>query len=286
MLKHRLIFGTLMILFFVGLVLFDSHLDGSLSGTPSAEKPQATLFLILICLLAIPAQLEMSSLVRSAGACLLLPAAIAGSITLASAFYWPCFADNPNLFFIYYILYSIVGILISLFLFQVVFHGTAGTIRNCSTTFFSIFYLGFLSSFVLGIRIHQGPWAVLLYIFTIKCSDTGAYTFGKLFGRHKMAPSISPKKTWEGLLGAILGGMLAAYGFSAFSDIMSPAQSVLFGACFGVLGQLSDLSESMLKRDADRKDASGTVPGFGGILDVLDSLLLPAPIAYAVFLWL
>jgi phosphatidate cytidylyltransferase len=286
MLKYRLVFGTLMTLIFAGLILLDAWIDGSLSGNPYGDKPQATLFLILICLLAVPAQMEMASLLQAAGARLFLPVAIAGSILLASVFYWPYFSNNPDLFLLYFILYSIAGILMVLFLYQVLLHGTAGTIRNCSVTFFSIFYLGFFSAFVLGIRIHQGPWAVLLYIFTIKCSDIGAYTIGKLFGRHKMAPSVSPKKTWEGLAGAIGGGVIAAYGLSAFSGIMSPVQSVLFGAGFAVLGQLGDLSESMLKRDADRKDASGTVPGFGGILDVMDSLLLPAPIAYAVFLWI
>lgn len=273
-----------MILVFVGLVLLDAHLDGSLTGTPSPDRPQATLLLALICLLAIPAQMEMASLIQSKGARLFLPAAIVGSMLLASAFYWPYFSNNPDRFLLYYMLFSIAGILTALFLFQVLASGTAGTIRNCSATFFSIFYLGFFSAFVLGIRIHEGPWALLFYIFSVKCSDTGAYTIGKLFGTHKMAPLVSPKKTWEGLAGAIGGGAIAAYGFSALSDIMSPFQAVLFGACFAVLGQLGDLAESMLKRDAECKDASSRVPGFGGILDIIDSLLLPAPIAYVIFL--
>lgn len=275
-----------MILIFVGLILGDAWMDGSLSGSPSPEKPQATLFLILICLLAIPAQLETAGLVRQTGAHLFTSIAIPGSMAVASAFYWPFYADEPDRFFGQYLLISIVFILLAVFLIQALTRGPSGTIRNCSSTFFSIFYLGFCCSFILGIRIALGPWVLLFYIFSVKCSDIGAYAVGRLIGRHKMAPTISPGKTWEGLAGAIGGGIIAAYGFSTFSGIMPAWQSVLFGAGLAVLGQLSDLAESMLKRDAAQKDASASVPGFGGILDVVDSLLLPAPIAYAVLLWI
>lgn len=285
MLRYRLAFGTLMILIFVGLILLDAWIDGSLYGSPSLHRPQATLFLILICLLSVPAQLEMAGLARQTGAHLHLSISIPGSIALATAFYWPFFANNPTRFFSQYLLFSIAIILLAAFLIQALTEGTSGTIRNCSASFFSVFYLGFCCSFILGIRINHGPWTLLFYIFSIKCSDIGAYTIGWLLGCHKMAPAISPGKTWEGLAGAIAGGSIAAYSFSAFSDIMLPRQAVLFGAGLAIVGQLSDLAESMLKRDAAQKDASSTVPGFGGILDVIDSLLLPAPIAYAALLW-
>ena len=286
MLKYRLLFGVLMILIFVGIILLDARIDGFLSKTAFGHRMPGTLFMILICLLAIPAQLEMSGFIRKTGGRLFTPIAIIGSMVLASAFYWPYFSSHPDHFFLCYLLISISLILMALFFVQVFTQGTAGTIRNCSATFFSIFYLGFFSSFVLGIRIEQGPWVLLFYILVIKCSDIGAYTIGRLAGSHKMAPSISPGKTWEGLAGAIGGGAIAAYGLSAVSGIMSPLQAVVFGAVFAVPGQLSDLAESLLKRDAELKDASGTVPGFGGVLDVIDSLLIPAPIAYAVFLWM
>lgn len=275
-----------MVLFFVGIILLDARLDGSLSGSPLPGRPQGTLFLILICLLAIPAQWEMAGLVRQTGGHLFTSIAIPGSIALATFFYWPFFSDEPSRFLSRYLLFSICIIFLSILLLQFFTRGTSGTIRNCSSTFFSIFYLGFFSGFVLGIRIDEGPWALLLYIFSIKCSDTGAYTVGRIAGRHQMAPSISPGKTWEGLGGAIGGGAIAAYGFSYFSGIMLPWQSVLLGAALAVLGQLGDLAESMLKRDAALKDASSTVPGFGGVLDVIDSLLLPAPVAYAVMVWM
>lgn len=285
MLKHRLIFGTLMSAAFVGLILLDGRLDGSLSGAGTPGKPQGTLFLILLCGIAIPALRELAALARCGGHKVFLPEAVIGSLLLAGSFYWAYLSKNPDRFLLHYNLYSLFFVFTGLFLSQIVREGVSGTLKNCSATFFSVIYLGFLSSFVVGIRVSEGPLALLLYIFTIKSSDTGAYFIGRFFGTHKLAPVVSPKKTWEGLGGAVFGGVLCAYLFSLFSGIMPPLQSVIFGAVSAVLGQMSDLCESMLKRDASQKDASASIPGFGGILDVIDSLLLPAPLAYLFLTW-
>ena len=166
---------------------------------------------------------------------------------------------------------------------QAIKFGTEGTIRNISASFFSIIYLGFLCSFILGIRIAWGPWSLLLFIFVVKASDIGAYTLGRLFWKHKMCPSISPGKTWEGLAGAALFGAGVSLGFSHFSGIMPTLWAIGFGAVFGVLGQMGDLAESIIKRDAASKDSSASIPGFGGILDVIDSPLATAPAAFAFF---
>ena len=122
-----------------------------------------------------------------------------------------------------------------------------------------------------------------MFIFTVKSSDTGAYTLGRLFGKHKFAPKISPGKTWEGLAGAVLFASVVAVLFASFCGIMSWPAAVVFGVVFAVFGQLADLIESMIKRDAGSKDSSEHVPGFGGILDVIDSLLATAPMAYLFF---
>ena len=161
--------------------------------------------------------------------------------------------------------------------------GAEGTVCNISVSFFSIIYLGFLCAFVLGIRILWGPWVLLLFVFTVKSSDIGAYTLGRLYGKHKMTPTISPGKTWEGLFGALLFGTLVSIGFSAVCDIMPFLPAAIFGAVFGVLGQLGDLAESMIKRDAALKDSSSRIPGFGGLLDVIDSPLATGPAAFAFF---
>ncbi len=280
MLKYRLLFGTLMIIVFLGLILLDAHLDGSLSESVQ-NKPQATLFAILIALLAIPAQFELGNLIKQTGAHLFKVVTIPASILLATAFYWEQFMNMGQFF--RFLLFWIPVVFLVLFLAQAFKFGTEGTIRNISASFFSIIYLGFLCSFILGIRVIWGPWTLLFFILTIKSSDIGAYTLGRLFGKHKMAPAISPGKTWEGLAGAVLFAAAVSFGFSCFSGIIPPLQALIFGSVFGVLGQLGDLVESMIKRDAASKDSSSNIPGFGGILDVIDSPLATAPAAFAFF---
>ena len=131
-------------------------------------------------------------------------------------------------------------------------------------------------------RIH-GLWSLLMAIFVVKSSDIGAYTLGRLIGKHRFAPRISPGKTWEGMLGAVIFAIIVANIFADQGKIMSWPLATLFGVCFAFIGQMGDLVESMLKRDAQIKDSSGRIPGFGGVLDVLDSPLVAAPFAYLFF---
>lgn len=285
MLKHRLLFGTIMSVLFLGLILLDAHLDGSLSRQTPNAPTQGMIFMILVALLAIPAQFELGNLLRQTGAHVFKIITIPASILLATAFFWAQLADTHRFFTLTVLLVPAFSFL-ALFIVQALKFGTEGTIRNVSGSFFSIIYLGFLCSFILGIRVMWGPWVLLMFIFTIKSSDIGAYTLGRLFGKHKMAPKISPGKTWEGLGGAVLFAALVAIGFSHFFGIMPLLPAAIFGAVFGVLGQAGDLVESMIKRDAASKDSSSSIPGFGGILDVIDSPLATAPVAFAFFFYM
>lgn len=284
MLKYRLLFGTLMAAVFIGLILLDGHLDGSLSRQIPDKPVQAIIFTILIALLAIPAQFELGNLVKQTGGHLFKSITIPTSILMATSFYWwqQMVASETRFFVLSSMLVPAFSFL-ALFIVQAFKYGTEGTIRNVSAGFFSIMYLGFLCSFILGVRVMHGPWVLLMFIFTVKGSDIGAYTVGRLFGKHKLCPKISPGKTWEGLAGAALFGVLVSLGFSHFCGIMSVLWAIGFGAAFGVLGQMGDLAESMIKRDAASKDSSSSIPGFGGILDVIDSPLATAPLAFAFF---
>lgn len=284
MLKHRLLFGTLMIIAFVGLVLLDGRLDGSLGKHLPNAPVQATIFTVLIALLAIPAQLELGNLIKQTGGHLLASVTIPATILLAITFYVAQHFDTHRPFTAWLLFIPAFSFL-ALFLAQALKFGTEGTIRNVSASFFSIIYLGLFCMFILGIRILWGPWVLLFFVFTIKSSDTGAYTFGRLFGKHKLCPRISPGKTWEGLAGAAAVAAVVSFVFSHYCGIMTGLQAVAFGAVFGVLGQLGDLVESMIKRDAASKDSSNKIPGFGGLLDVIDSPLATAPAAFAVFLF-
>lgn len=153
----------------------------------------------------------------------------------------------------------------------------------------AVAYVGILGSFVLQLR-WLGAVPLACMVAAAKGSDTGAYTFGRLFGRHKLWPRLSPNKTVEGALGGLAGGVaftllvtaLARFGFGL--PVLPWGQAVGFGVVVGASAQLGDLMESMLKRDGDRKDASAAVPGFGGVLDVVDSLLFAAPVAFVYWL--
>lgn len=160
---------------------------------------------------------------------------------------------------------------------------------------FAVAYVGLLLSFALQLRVLGGPaeglLALLSTIAVVKSGDTGAYTVGRLVGRHKMSPLVSPGKTWEGAAGAILFATLAAWLCLTYlpaalgtSDPLPTWYWMVFGPIVGLAGLLGDLSESLLKRDMGRKDSSTWLPGFGGVLDVIDALLFAAPIAY--FCWL
>lgn len=285
MLKYRLLFGTLMVLCLVGLILAGAWLDGSHSAAKDDDaRIQGSLFCLLIVLVAFLAVPEMAKMARRKNAHIFMPLAIAASAALATSWYWRQFGNDPIAFQLYYVLFAAAFCLLAIFLYQAVLFGTSGVIVNCAVNFFTVFYLGFLSSFILGLRINFGPWALLMFIFTVKFADTGAYTAGRLFGKHKFAPRISPGKTWEGIGGAVVFGIITAVGFSVFRGIMPWYYGMLFGGIFAFLGQLGDLAESMIKRDAEEKDSSANIPGFGGVLDIIDSPLGTAPAAYAFFM--
>ena len=282
MLKYRLLFGIIMTIVLIGIVLLDARLDGSLYGSPNG-RPQATLLMVLLVLLAAPAQREIGRLFRKVGIVPFYLVTIPATILLGT-FSTGAFRQRPRLFTFYYLLFGLAGSLLALFFVQALRRGTVGTILNCGGGILSILYIGLLSSFILALRIDFGPWVLLTFIFTVKSADIGAYFTGRKLGKHKMAPLISPGKTWEGLAGGVVLSAIVACVFSRVFGIMNIMNAIVFGAVFAVLGQMGDLAESMIKRDAAAKDASQAIPGFGGILDVIDSPLATAPIAYAVFL--
>jgi len=284
MLKHRLFFGTLMTLFFTGLVVVDGWLDGSLTLSADTKGIQGTILCLLIAILAIPAQFEMARLIAKTGAKVFKPIVIIASILLATSWYWRQFHPEPLEFHLYYVLFVSAFSLFALLLYQGLCFGATAAMANCAANFFAIFYLGLLSGFVLGVRIDFGIWCVIMFVFTVKSSDIGAYAIGSLFGKHKFSPQISPGKTWQGLAGAVIFASIVAVLFSHFCGIMQWWSAVVFGAIFAFLGQLGDLAESMIKRDAEQKDSAHTVPGFGGILDIIDSPLATAPVAYLFFM--
>jgi phosphatidate cytidylyltransferase len=167
-------------------------------------------------------------------------------------------------------------------------HNTAG-ILAISTTLFGLMYVPWLLNFIQKIHFFpglddQGKYYVLYFIIVTKFSDSGAYAVGSLIGRHKMIPRISPGKTWEGFVGAIVvstaASLLFAHFLAAHLPGMNTLHAVVLGVALSSTAVIGDLIESLFKREAGVKDSGHLFPGIGGILDVLDSLLFNAPIMY------
>ena len=158
-------------------------------------------------------------------------------------------------------------------------------------------YVGFLMSFIVRLRLVAGGATIVPLVsmlVVVKMADIGAYTVGRLIGRHKMAPKLSPGKTWEGLAGGVLfsliGGTVVAWrtGLLVADEQFQPAVLtawIAYAVVVGLVGTAGDLIESLLKRDFGRKDSSTWMPGFGGVLDLIDSPLLAAPVAWAFWTW-
>ncbi len=271
-----------MTVFFAGVVVLDGWLDGSITASMTDDSSlKGTLLGILIAVLTIPAQIEFSKLAAAKKLRLFLPVSITASILLAGTWYWPQLIEISSRLFLFFLS---AFTLLALLLFQYLCCGTENVLANCGANCFSIIYLGLLSGFVLAIRIDFGLWPLLMFVFVVKCSDIGAYAIGTLFGRHKFSPKVSPRKTWEGMAAAVAVAMIVAFAFAVSFDIMVWWLAGVFGFCFAFIAQISDLVESMIKRDAQLKDSANNVPGFGGILDIVDSLLVTAPLAYLFFM--
>ncbi|MCE9533744.1 MAG: phosphatidate cytidylyltransferase [Planctomycetes bacterium] len=173
------------------------------------------------------------------------------------------------------------------------FRGPDRIVERISQTLLVVFYLGVLPSFFLQLRWRpeHATLALALTVFVPKCCDIGAFFTGKyltggVLGRNHMTPLLSPKKTWQGAVGGLLMAIVTAIAIHSLGPVFkSMMQAVGFGLTVGIAGMLGDLAESLLKRDRQTKDASAAVPGFGGVLDVIDSLLFAAPVAYVWFVW-
>ncbi|MBA2809287.1 phosphatidate cytidylyltransferase [Streptomyces sp. KM273126] len=158
-------------------------------------------------------------------------------------------------------------------------------LKDVTAGVFAAFYVPFLATFVaLMLTAHDGPWRVLTFLLLTVVSDTGAYAVGWRFGTHKLAPRISPGKTREGLLGAVAFAMVAgALCMQFLIDDGTWWQGLLLGLAVAASATLGDLGESMIKRDLGIKDMGTLLPGHGGIMDRLDSLLPTAPVAWLLF---
>lgn len=197
----------------------------------------------------------------------------------------------------------VATVVFALFLAALIDHSwakrrTEGAVAAAATTLFAFMYIGLLPGFYVSIRRWHSAWIIAAIVLVTKACDIGAYFTGRWLGRHKLIPWLSPGKTWEGLVGGVVLAALVAVGVAvALNELelagywrTNPREFVhtryplwaapLTGVLLGLVGQFGDLVASLFKRDAGFKDSGSSIPGFGGLLDVVDSPLVVAPLAY------
>jgi len=184
------------------------------------------------------------------------------------------------------LLFIVIGFLL-LLLLQFLREDNRNAIVGISTTLFGILYVSWFFSFLVKIRLlipDNGGVNLLIFIVAVtKAADVGALLIGRKFGKHALLSKVSPNKTVEGWVASLLfSGVTGLLCWSCLPAALHYTfiQVFLVGAFFGAIGQLGDLSESMIKRDCDVKDSGKFMPGMGGILDIIDSLLFAAPAFY------
>jgi phosphatidate cytidylyltransferase len=186
--------------------------------------------------------------------------------------------------------YTLIGIALLLLLTAELFRNKNSAILNLGATLIGLFYIGLFSSFLIALREFypnvngiyvRGGYIIISMLASIWICDSAAYYGGTAFGKHKLFPRVSPKKSWEG---AIFGFIFAVGAFAAAKpfllDFLTWKDVIILGVITGVIGQLGDLVESLLKRDAGVKDSSGLIPGHGGMFDRFDSLLFSSPVIW------
>ncbi len=234
-------------------------------------------FLAVIAVAASVGIWEMVRALRSTGAnAPLIPLLAGGLLIIGLAWY-----EGPD---------SLVLGLVVTILAAIVWRladGPAAFRRDLTASILIAVYVPFLLGFgVLLVEPDDGNRRVLAAVLAVVLSDTGGYAAGVFFGRHKLAPAISPGKTWEGFAGSVLAAALGSAIFLYFALDVPFTWGLLFGAVISPVAVVGDLAESMLKRDLKIKDMSHLLPGHGGLMDRLDSILFAVPAAYLLLSWI
>ncbi|GAX59594.1 phosphatidate cytidylyltransferase [Candidatus Scalindua japonica] len=265
-LKTRIILGTAMLLAFCGIIYidfaFDSDIGIGILGLLAGG----------ICLF------EFYTIVEKNGFAPFKASGIIGGVVVFLTLWLSAYVEGLKPIYAC-ILFPIV---FWLFFVQALKRGVGDTIKNVSVTLFGIIYICLFLSFIMPIRhMPNGLSIILIVLLLTKGGDIGGYLFGRKFGRHKFS-SFSPNKTIEGASFALFSSVMIAIGLNIIPGmrVMPFCLIVPFGLLVGTSGIIGDLIESIIKRDMTVKDSSSTIPAFGGLLDILDSLLISIPVAY------
>lgn len=228
-------------------------------------------FLVLVAIIVALAMTELRHVLGTRGIRLPLVPVAAGAVAMYVLAYWQGPRD---------VVAALALALIAVLAWRLP-SGPRGYVADVTAGGFTLIYLGVTVSFVpLMLAQPHGAHRALLFVILAVCSDTGGYFAGILFGRHPMAPSISPKKTWEGLAGSAV--LCLAAGALGMRYLLPGTvwAGLILGAAALAAATVGDLVESMIKRDLDTKDMGSILPGHGGVLDRIDAMLIVAPVAW------
>ncbi|MBS0196327.1 MAG: phosphatidate cytidylyltransferase [Planctomycetes bacterium] len=285
--RSRLIFGPLMIVLILGGMWLDQWVDAqplpAWAVTPSRSTwPPGTCIFLICLLMSVWASRELAQMLIDKGI-----TASKRIMTLAAVLGLVVSCLVPTGLNVVDTVAVVASAAVAVLAISIIFfsrHKTVeGVLAATGGALLAFVYLGLMFGFLLAIRREHSVWALLWTILVTKSCDIGAYFTGRAVGRHKLIPWLSPGKTWEGLAGGLALSAIVACLLLAW--VIPPERShwwmgILPGIILGLVGQAGDLFESVFKRDAGIKDSGHSLPGFGGVLDVLDSPLLAAPFAY------
>lgn len=300
MLRQRLFFGTILIVALLALLYADHRLSESMSVADGILRFDGLIVTLVAAVLVLLGAAELNALLRAAGHAPLALWPTAVSIVLV-ALPWlnhsgllntPA-GHTPPL--AQWTAGCIAAAFFGVSFFVASDRRIEGATARIAVSLLPVIYLGLLAQFIVLVRLeaHGGVGLLLYYVATVKLCDIGAYFTGLAIGRHKFIPWLSPKKTWEGFFGGIAASMLFATGISwrmggggdaATSALPGVPMACVFGLLMAVVGQGGDLLESLFKREAAAKDSASAIPAFGGVLDILDSILPTAPVAYLLLI--
>lgn len=307
MLKHRLIFGTLMIFALTGLLWLDNRVGAlPVDILPGHEVlPAGIVMLAIVLLLILLGTRELAAMAtkKEIPCDVVQMAAAAAGVCILTYIIRPDHKPEMAIGF-FGLLVGFVFLLTPLRT-NMAYKSTEKGFAAVGFSMLSLVYLGVLPAFYVAIRHHHSAWVIAAVIMVIKCCDIGAYFTGRAIGRNKLIPWLSPGKTIEGLVGGMATSAIVATLFALASNhydasgywvivdglptfVSKPMPLIwaaVAGAIFGGVGQYGDLIESLFKRDADVKDSGNSIPGFGGVLDLVDSPLGAAPLAYLALMF-
>ncbi len=235
-------------------------------------------FSILAAVWGLLAFLEFN---RMAGAAKIVPLTVFGAVwTVLFVLYPHCTYD--------YVVPSLLTSALVISLIMLVFlRHREGAFTGWSWMMAGILYVGWLLSYLVALRLDAGREWLYLAIFATFGSDTAAYFIGRAWGRHKLTPRISPGKTWEGAVAGIFGGVIISLLFTLDTPLQLPLnywQAIMLGVLISVFGQIGDLVESLLKRSSGVKESGSSMPGHGGLLDRMDSVVFAGVVVYLYYI--